>query len=442
MRHRTVMNVLDRGHDRVHKKKDRDLLLLHGFPRRKEAVSFIRSMHVVVESPYEGTLSAEVGEPIFDQVKAYLDPVLVEHDDVSRRLEPSPKARHVWGPALAQTIVETSDLIASSGILYGAGWGEGRVHDRDVGRLPPRLLLLCLQEQRIGRSNTATCGRVVRDLDLVRELGRTLASYSNWRGKYLNLHQECGKKASVRGDAPVFLARKRLQCLKCVIFVLRAVTCIQVLKKASINESLRKKLEACLSILDDNCTVTAAADPGAACEPRGPAETPPARTSIGKGPSPPGSSSRSSRSSSKSPTTTTGRHRSHMSTAWVATDDSPSKDSGREEDSRKGVANSFNGPGGPSHQLMSTSYRNSRLAANGKENRDVTVPRTVTIARGASSTTTQRRHSVTHRHVYSDTVRAPSEFPIAANSHAKQVSINLADQPKATGEFFFLRHVH
>lgn len=431
------MNEVGRSYDHDHKKENRLVDVDKG------AFSSIHCMNEIVDSPYEGTFSAEVGEPIFDQVKSYLDPI--QHDHIPGRLEPSREAEHVWGRALARTVVDTFTQIASSGILYGFGWKEGRIHNRDVGKLPGHLLLLCLQEHRICRSNIATSSQVIKDLDLLDELGRIISDDRswNWRDKYPKLRQVCfagggegmgRKKSNVKSDLSVFFLKKRLQCQKCILFVLRASTCISILQKTRINLSLRTKLEACLFILETNCTPKTIANTSG-YKRNCPVNELPKRSSGIGGQSLSGPIFTYEPSSRPRSTVTAPMQRHpHSGKVLGCTEDSSSSDSGEEEYKTGFVDPLNNSLGVLSHRLMgpsSTYYR----AANDDEKKDATISHTSTIGRILPSTT-QRGNALASAEVSSDEFRTEksSLFPSVDSNNGRRVSYDSSAQTKSTGE--------
>jgi hypothetical protein len=383
------MNEVGRGDDHDHKNDHRLV----------NAVSSIYSMDEVVVSPYEGIFSAEVGEPIFDQVKSYLDPNQ-QYDNILRRQDQSREAEQIWGRPLARTLVDTSAQIASSGILYGFGWKEGRIQNKHVGKLPSHLLLLCLPEHRICRSHVATSSYLIKDLDLLIELDRIIRNDQNWnwRDKYPKLHQTLGvgggkgngiNKSTIKCNLSLFVEKRRLQCHKCILFVVRAVTCMRVLQKTAMNDSLRTKLEACLSILETNCTpkTSAVGLKVRGCKPILLAnELPRQSLSVGRQ-TVPGPSTNGPSCVMRSTVIAPVQRQPHISKAVLRSVDSSSSDSGDEEYSTGFIEPSKNYLLGLSHRLLGSFSSTSRTGESHEERKDSTISNTAIVGRPLSSST-------------------------------------------------------
>jgi hypothetical protein len=197
----------------------------------------------ISKSPYEASVNAEVGEPLFDKVKALLEPN--ESGGWGRRKEASEEAIALFGYTLAKSLVLASSEIANSGMLYGSEWRDGTIRGVRVGSIPRSMLLLCLQEQRFARGNNAVLANVIQDLgidDMVKEGMEEWGIESDYDRLALTKHSF------------VFTSMK-VQCQRCEVFVARAFTFMKTLKLKSIDDTLMAKVRACLKIMEANVRV-------------------------------------------------------------------------------------------------------------------------------------------------------------------------------------------
>ena len=209
------------------------------------------SMTEIIESPYEGNESAEVGEHLFDYTKSLMD---LEGGLGSgfRKLEegPSKEAIEIFGEEQAKIILETNHHISASGMLYGCGWTEGNIRGRQFGVLKKDLLLMCILDHRIARNNAQCIKVVIKDLDLWKIFVDVL---SQWNLKAT--HPRLARCKSINS-----FKRKATQCLKSILFIARAATCMKVLEWDFIaipdDTSLKTKILACFAILETQVQVT------------------------------------------------------------------------------------------------------------------------------------------------------------------------------------------
>jgi hypothetical protein len=208
-------------------------------------------MERVTVSPYEVQnkgrnnkvcVSAEANERIFDKMKGLLDP---QHaGSITRQVvEASREAKDILGVNNARVAVEAHWHIASAGMLYGVGWEEGIIKEKFVGKLPVPLLIMCLQEQRICTSSTSTLSSFFHTRTLnscISEVFPTALDAWNFKNEYPRVAR-CKKPSMFPKTKP---------CLKCVLFVIRAWHCFQLLKETSLDESLRIKIKDCLDIVE------------------------------------------------------------------------------------------------------------------------------------------------------------------------------------------------
>eukprot|EP00980_Cylindrotheca_fusiformis_P019226 scaffold6539_cov120-Cylindrotheca_fusiformis.AAC.3 len=194
------------------------------------SVRAISALDVIYESPYLHDQSAEVGEEMFQTLKALLEP-----KDESG---PAAEAVRLFGKTLATSMVTACSKIRRSGMVYGSGWKDGIIQGTSFGYIPGPMLLLCLQEQRLARSS-GELPVIIRDLrvcDMVKEAIRVWKLQNRFPLFHLlsNISALGGKKKSV---------------LRCVIFVARTFRCMVALRRESIGDSLMRKVQACLSIV-------------------------------------------------------------------------------------------------------------------------------------------------------------------------------------------------
>jgi hypothetical protein len=211
----------------------------------------LSSLERIVQSPYDGNGSAEVGEFLFEYIQSLIDPER-GLGSTFRKLDegPSDEAIEVFGEKQAESIIETSRIISASGILYGCGWTEGVIRGVRCGRLEKELLLLCLCDHRIARSSDANVIKhVIKDLGLWKMVFDAL---SRWK-----LEEKHPRLA--RCDSINSFTKKQIQSFKCILFIARAATCMKYLEwdfpAISDNASLKTKINECFGTLENLVTV-------------------------------------------------------------------------------------------------------------------------------------------------------------------------------------------
>lgn len=208
----------------------------------------LSSLEEITKSPYEGTESAEVGERLFDYMESVMDPdkSLDSMDAVKQR--PHNEAIEVFGSDQAKIVLETNRQVSSSGILYACGWSDGIIMGRYCGRLEKELLLLCLCDHRIARSDAAGTKIIVKDLDVWKIVSNALRRWK-LKNKYPRL---------ARCDGIISFKTKQNDCFKCILFLARVATCMKYLEWNMLlvpdDTSLKRKIFACLDILESNAT--------------------------------------------------------------------------------------------------------------------------------------------------------------------------------------------
>jgi hypothetical protein len=201
----------------------------------------IESMNNIVKSPYEPNESAEVGEKVFDDMKALLDPK--EDGSVC------PEAARLFGTRLAESLVGANEQIGKAGMVYSPNWQEGKIRGVQCGWIPKALLLLCLHEQRFARASEAVLSGVIKELGTCKIVKEAMEEW-NMSEDYLNL---------TTSGANFTFTRQKRESLKCEIFVARAYRCNKALKHTTIDVPLMQKITACLSIMNANVKVNHAA---------------------------------------------------------------------------------------------------------------------------------------------------------------------------------------
>jgi len=205
-------------------------------------------MEQIDKSPYEGRESAEVGEHLFEYMESVMDPDR-NSDSTDAKRGPHDEAIEVFGSDQARTILETNRHVSSSGILYACGWSDGIIMGRHCGYLEKELLLLCLCDHRIARSDAAGTKIIVKDLNIWKIVSSALRRWK-LKKKYPRL---------TRCDGISSFKTKQNDCFKCIIFLARVATCIKYLEwnilRIPDDTSLKQKIFACFDILESNATV-------------------------------------------------------------------------------------------------------------------------------------------------------------------------------------------
>jgi len=212
------------------------------------------SLERIVQSPYEVNGSAEIGEYLFEYTQSLMDPER-GLGSVVRKLDegpsgPSDEAIEVFGERQAESIIETSRLISASGILYGCEWTEGVIRGVRCGRLEKDLLLMCLSDHRITRTDAFGMKHVIKDLGLWKMVFDAL-----YRWKMEEKYPGLARCKSINS-----FKKKQTQSFKCIFFLARAVTCMKYLEwdfpAIADNASLKMKMNDCFGILENLVTVS------------------------------------------------------------------------------------------------------------------------------------------------------------------------------------------
>jgi len=198
----------------------------------------LESMPQITKSPYELNESAEIGEPVFDELKT----LVVHRSDGTLH----PQAVRLFGHRLAESVVSAFQQIGVSGMLFSPSWQEGKIRGVQCGWIPKALLLLCLHEQRFTRSTEeAVLMSIVKDLGVAKIVADCM---KQWQLEEDHLELV----ASLGGFS---FARQKVVSFKSAIFVARAFRCVTALKHEKPSESLLDKVKKCLQIMNQNIRV-------------------------------------------------------------------------------------------------------------------------------------------------------------------------------------------
>ena len=201
----------------------------------------LESMPSIEKSPYEGNENAEVGEPVFDDIKSLLIPITDEHGNI----DSSEDAARLFGQRLSKSVVDAHDQIGKSGMVFSPNWQDGKIRGIQCGWIPKPMLLLCLHEQRFTRANEAVLQGMIKDLGVSKIIAAALKEW-NVEEEYLELSSNVNY---------IYTGRKQA-CYKCEIFVARTFRCAVALKRKNLEESTMKKVRQCLNIMNQHVKVS------------------------------------------------------------------------------------------------------------------------------------------------------------------------------------------
>ena len=220
----------------------------------------ISSMEIITDSPYEHNTNAEVGEQLFDYIKSLMDPddvggIVV--DGFSNKLkrtttnEPSAEAVEVFGKEQASILLQTNHNISASGMLYSSTWTQGYIRGTKCGVVEKELLLLCLRDHRLARGANGDMKGIIKDLNVWTIVVDALSKW-NLTTMYPRL-AKCPSVTKFR--------QNQLKCLKCIIFIARAVISMKILQWNFLalsdddGTTLKSKIFSCLDILEKNADI-------------------------------------------------------------------------------------------------------------------------------------------------------------------------------------------
>merc|ERR1712238_623684 len=191
------------------------------------------------------------GEYDLDELKELMKPIIVG----SGPPKMNPKLEELFVDDIADANVKARIEIAkhSNHTLFEKSWTDGIIGDKNLGWIPRRQLLLCLQEQQFSNKELGTEKKIQSIVNTLDCFELTLDAIKFWNLKYdfpqLYSHR--------RGEHTFLFTDKsqKLNCWKCLIFVARTYQTQQLLKKKKtdkIKPSLMRKIKAYLSIMNDH----------------------------------------------------------------------------------------------------------------------------------------------------------------------------------------------
>ena len=198
----------------------------------------LQSMPRIVNSPYEGNASAEVGETEFEQVKAYL----TKKSDASIR---------ALGETIANAAPVATKEIELSGELFQRAWHSvGKIGNASLGFLSKPIVLLLLFESRIMEAEDDALATIIKDLGVGKFLLKALEKYQ-LQTKYPRLVYAAFKGLTITFE------KSKTECMKCAIFAARAYHCVLNLNKlhGTMSHSLLVKFKRCCEIMNKNIKV-------------------------------------------------------------------------------------------------------------------------------------------------------------------------------------------
>ena len=227
----------DDGDNDGNNSEDASAKALRQAKRMKVLWGNIESMSEIKKSPYEGNECAEVGEGCFEELR-----LLMHCSETDGTM--SPRMVALVGDKLARDLCNAHHEIGKSGMLYSANWKEGKIRDSDFGWIPKRQLLLCLHEHRFAKGGEVVLQAVTKNLDCTKLVLEAMRLW-DLMDAYPNL-------ASNKNEETFAFGLQKVCCYKCQIFVARAFATLQILNKTEgIEQSLTKKIKACLSIMNE-----------------------------------------------------------------------------------------------------------------------------------------------------------------------------------------------
>ena len=210
------------------------------------------SMESIERSPYEPGTSAEVGEELFEAFEDLMVPEK-ETKNTHRRclgtlMEPSKQAVKVFGRETAQILITARHHISQSGMLFSTDWLNQRIREVEIKDMNKLVILVSLPEQRISRAEKRVLTTLVQHLrlaDIIREVLDDLVGIGD--------STQFPKLADCMETPYPYRRSQQTECQKCEVFVARAYTCMNYLKRNTIeNETMVRKIFDCLSIMEEN----------------------------------------------------------------------------------------------------------------------------------------------------------------------------------------------
>jgi len=203
---------------------------------KSNAKTLVESMGDIFPSPYESNECGEIGEVCFDELRE-----IMKGDTLLDQI--NPKMESLFGDVLGKAIYNAHIEIKKSGMIFSPSWRDGKIGGRTFGWIPRRQLLLCLHQERFARSDVAVLQAIVRNLNCV---DLTIEAMKKW-----NLEHSYPNIVSNFKEKTFKFDSEKKRCYKCEIFVARSLATLRILRKDhEINQSLTKKVKACLTIMN------------------------------------------------------------------------------------------------------------------------------------------------------------------------------------------------
>ena len=219
----------------------------------------IESINVIEKSPYEPNQSAEVSEPLFDEMKILLmskEEVQGELQDLDGRptISVQKATVQVFGLTLAESLIKANHVIAKSGILFSPQWLDDKqckIRGVQCGWITRPMMLVLLQEQRFARASDVILNTLIQNLGVSKMFFDALKEWKLEKGY---------PRLMVSAPTLSFTTKKR-ECYKAIIFVARAYRCAKLLRRESKlpfreqEPGLFAKVQACLELVDTQVKV-------------------------------------------------------------------------------------------------------------------------------------------------------------------------------------------
>jgi hypothetical protein len=195
------------------------------------------------ESPYESSatsfFNAEVGEGAFDIWKRLVSISPAKDDDGHA----CRSARYLFGPGLADQLVDADQDIQTSVELYNPSW-------RNLLEIPDHLRLLLLPSARMARADCHILNNIVQEFGLEPILRQALKDWGleDEFPKLKLLQQQTTTTTTTIRSTTNYSSR----VCHCLLFVARAYKCMYALQWTGIRGTLAFRVIRCLQILSDD----------------------------------------------------------------------------------------------------------------------------------------------------------------------------------------------
>ncbi|KAG7362288.1 hypothetical protein IV203_025954 [Nitzschia inconspicua] len=203
-------------------------------------------MTEIVDTPYKEDANAEVGEALFEEFKSMLEPKVNQNGEVGMNQQ----LQFIFGDSFDKVVFDTRRAIKSADECYDPSWMDGKMTmDQQTRWVPSRQLVVCLCEDRLVHADQATLNRIVRDLETTKAVRDAIAHWS-MQEDFPNL-AACNKTIQYNDNTNV------RHCCHCEIFVARSFSLLNIMRRTeSVPSSLSTKIRNCLTIMDNNCSIS------------------------------------------------------------------------------------------------------------------------------------------------------------------------------------------